>query len=214
MQYTKNLQLSKPSYDDDVDIQVLNNNMDILDHRIGDLPYLPLAGGQMKGNIWLNQWVGFKYGDYSELNFGNVDNKEVVNVKSDIFQFTTKQSNHVFSIESNDVTYNGDSLIRDLWTQKQDFIGYTKMSTGVIIQWGYVNPDSNDGNIQNVTLPTPMPTPNYAVFLSRSNFTQSTQPNMNTPSNTASYNCTRTSFNVVCPRKDRGNAVFWLVIGG
>ena len=39
MEYTKNLNLSKPSYDDDVDVQVLNNNMDILDDKIGTLPY-------------------------------------------------------------------------------------------------------------------------------------------------------------------------------
>ena len=34
MEYTQNLKLSKPSYDDDVDVQVLNNNMDILDSNI------------------------------------------------------------------------------------------------------------------------------------------------------------------------------------
>ena len=214
MEYTKNLRLSKPSYDDDVDIQVLNNNMDILDAKVGDLPYLPLDGGTMRGNIWLNQWVGLKYGNKSEFNFGNRDTKELVDVASDIFEFTCKENNKVFKVDKDDAYYNGDKLIRDLGTQKQDFTGYTKLSTGLIMQWGFVNPDANDGNIQHVTLPTPMPTPNYAVQVSRSNYTQSTVPNMNTPANTASFNCNRTGFDIICPRKDRGNAVFWFVIGG
>ena len=37
MEYTKNLKLSKPSYDDDVDVQVLNNNSDILDDFVTNL---------------------------------------------------------------------------------------------------------------------------------------------------------------------------------
>lgn len=37
MEYTNNLKLSKPSYDDDVDIQVLNNNMDIIDNKFDSL---------------------------------------------------------------------------------------------------------------------------------------------------------------------------------
>lgn len=40
MDYTKNLRLSKPSYDDDVDIQIINTNMDILDDNISNLDYV------------------------------------------------------------------------------------------------------------------------------------------------------------------------------
>lgn len=40
MDYTKNLRLSKPSYDDDVDIQIINTNMDILDDNISKLDYV------------------------------------------------------------------------------------------------------------------------------------------------------------------------------
>ena len=36
MKYTKNMKLSKPSYDDDVDVQILNNNVDILDNAFAD----------------------------------------------------------------------------------------------------------------------------------------------------------------------------------
>lgn len=78
MDYTKNLKLSKPSYDDDVDIQIINTNMDMLDDNISKLDYvknvqtdnngltftkkdnsqiqvplnyLPLTGGNLTGNI-------------------------------------------------------------------------------------------------------------------------------------------------------------------
>lgn len=40
MDYTKNLKLSKPSYDDDVDIQIINTNMDMLDDNISKLDYV------------------------------------------------------------------------------------------------------------------------------------------------------------------------------
>lgn len=40
MDYTKNLRLSKPSYDDDVDIKIINTNMDMLDDNISNLDYV------------------------------------------------------------------------------------------------------------------------------------------------------------------------------
>ena len=67
MQYTKNLQLSKPSYDDDVDIQVLNNNMDILDNEVNantrrlnthnnDINAHPLITNQIKSILGSTNW--------------------------------------------------------------------------------------------------------------------------------------------------------------
>lgn len=40
MDYTKNLKLYKPSYDDDVDIQIINTNIDMLDDNISKLDYV------------------------------------------------------------------------------------------------------------------------------------------------------------------------------
>lgn len=40
MDYTKNLKLYKPSYDDDVDIKIINANMDMLDDNISNLDYV------------------------------------------------------------------------------------------------------------------------------------------------------------------------------
>lgn len=67
MEYTTKHKLSKPTYDDDVDIQVLNNNFDIIDSKLQSvsvvdntlhvddnsypLNFLPLEGGNITGNI-------------------------------------------------------------------------------------------------------------------------------------------------------------------
>lgn len=66
MEYTTKYRLSKPTYDDDVDIQVLNNNMDIIDSKLQSvsvvdntlhvddnnypLNFLPLTGGTVTGD--------------------------------------------------------------------------------------------------------------------------------------------------------------------
>ena len=67
MEKTTNYKLYKPSYDDDVDIQILNNNMDILDDNLKRnndkfKQYLPLSGGTMQGDIILpyNIWKGLR----------------------------------------------------------------------------------------------------------------------------------------------------------
>lgn len=66
MEYTTKWKLSKPTYDDDVDIQVLNNNFDIIDGKLQTvsvsdntlhvddnnypLNFLPLTGGTVTGD--------------------------------------------------------------------------------------------------------------------------------------------------------------------
>lgn len=67
MEYTTKWKLSKPTYDDDVDIQVLNNNFDIIDGKLQTvsvsdntlhvddksypLSFLPLTGGNVTGEV-------------------------------------------------------------------------------------------------------------------------------------------------------------------
>lgn len=217
MEYTKNLKLHKPSYDDDVDVQVLNKNMDILDDKVGKLDYLPLTGGTMRGNIKLPYNVGLWYNPTNYLNFYNTDfngvKKDTVLLKGDRFKYYS-QSGKEFVADDTGVWWDNNALLRDLHTELQDFTGYTKLSTGVIIQWGFVNPTSIDGDIQHATLKLPMPTPNYVVFTSRSNYTQNIKPDQNVPSNNATFNCTKTGFDILCARSSRGQVVFWFVIGG
>lgn len=219
MEYTKNLRLSKPSYDDDVDIQVLNNNMDLLDDKVGNLPYLPLAGGTMQGNIKLPYNTGNFIGinDTNKFGFAETSFHQVklptAYIKADRFKYYTKTDKE-FVVEDSGVFFNNDALIRDTITSIRDFTGYTKLSTGVTIQWGFVNPTSSDGNVQHVTLKTPMTTPNYAVLTSRSNCSQNIKPDYDVPTNNATFNFTRTGFDILCARSSRGQAVFWFVIGG
>lgn len=231
MDYTNNYKLSKPSYDDDVDVQVINNNMDILDNNLkrnNDKfnQYLPLSGGTMQGDIKLsyNNWVGLRSTRIvsdERLNdvvcFANttLNGTKLPSLvgRSERFTFYTP-SDKMFCVDNTGAWFDNDALIRDRYTSIQDFIGYTKLSTGVTIQWGFVNPSSNDGNIKHVTLQTPMPTPNYAVFTSRSNYTQNVKPDQDVPSNNATFNLTVTGFDILCARSSRGQAVFWFVIGG
>lgn len=217
MEYTKNLRLSKPSYDDDVDIQVLNNNMDMLDEKVGNLPYLPLAGGTMQGNIKVPANTGLWYNATNYLNFNNTVfngvRKDTVLLKGDRFKYYAP-SDKEFVVDDSGVWFDKDALIMDRHTSIQDFVGYIKLSTGAIMQWGFVNPSPSDGNIQHVTLQTPMPTPNYVVFTSRSNYTQNIKPDQDVPSNNATFNLTTTSFDILCAKSSRGQAVFWFVIGG
>lgn len=222
MDYTNNYKLSKPSYNDDVDVQVINNNMDILDDNLkrnNDKfnQYLPLSGGTMQGNIKVPANTGLWYNATNYLNFYNTVfngvQKDTVLLKGDRFKYYAPSGKELVADDTG-VWFDNDALIRDRYTIIQDFIGYIKLSTGVIMQWGFVNPSTNDGNIQHVTLQTPMPTPNYAVFTSRSNYTQNIKPDQDVPSNNATFNLTRTGFDILCARSSRGQAVFWFVIGG
>lgn len=224
MEKTTNYKLYKPSYDDDVDIQIINNNMDILDDNLKRnndkfKQYLPLSGGTMQGDITLpyNVGQGIKYNasnwiEFNETSFNTVK-KTTLSTKADRFKFYTP-SGKEFVIDDTGSWFDNDALIRDTLTNIEDFTGYVKLSTGVIMQWGFVNPSTSDGNIQHVTLKTPMPTPNYVVLTSRSNYTQNIKPDQDVPSNNATFNCTKTGFDILCARSSRGQAVFWFVIGG
>lgn len=231
MEKTTNYKLYKPSYDDDVDIQILNNNMDILDDNLKRnndkfKQYLPLSGGTMQGDIKLpyNTWAGLhstrdvteeKLNDvvcFANTNLGSTELPSLVG-RSERFAFFTP-NDKAFWIDNTGAWYDNGALIRDIFTNIEDFTGYVKLSTGVIMQWGFVNPSTSDGNIQHVTLKTPMPTPNYVVLTSRSNYTQNIKPDQDVPSNNATFNCTKTGFDILCARSSRGQAVFWFVIGG
>lgn len=224
MEKTTNYKLYKPSYDDDVDIQIINNNMDILDDNLKRnndkfKQYLPLSGGTMQGDITLpyNVGQGIKYNasnwiEFNETSFNTVK-KTTLSTKADRFKFYTP-SGKEFVIDDTGSWFDNDALIRDTLTNIEDFTGYVKLSTGVIMQWGFVNPSTSDGNIQHVTLKTPMPTPNYVVLTSRSNYTQNIKPDQDVPSNNATFKCTKTGFDILCARSSRGQAVFWFVIGG
>lgn len=223
MEKTTNYKLYKPSYDDDVDIQILNNNMDILDDNLKRNldkfgQYLPLSGGTMQGSITLpyNVGQGLKYNssnwiEFNETSFNSVK-KPTLSTKADRFKFYTP-SGKEFVIDDTGSWFNGYSIITDLWTENGIHSGYTKLSTKTLIQWGYVTPTDTIGNVQQVTFQTPFVNSNYIVVVSKSNGTEGKPINDEGDWRSATYNFTTTGFKVICDQVACGNKVFWIAIG-
>lgn len=221
MEYTKNLKLSKPSYDDDVDIQVLNNNMNILDDNLkrnNDKfnQYLPLSGGTMQGNIKVPANVGLWYNATNYLNFYNTVfkgvQKDTVLLKGDRFKYCAPSGKELVADDTG-VWFDDDMLIRDLWTENGWHSGFTKLSTKTLIQWGYVNPTDGAGNIQHVTFQTPFENQRYVVVVSKSNGVDGKPAGSSGDWWSATYNFTTTGFDVTCDQKSYGHTVFWIAIG-
>lgn len=225
MDYTKNLNLSKPSYSDDVDVQVLNNNMDILDDNLQRTnakmsDYLPLAGGTMKGNINVPYGKGLglsQTGANGFINFNTTSFHEVVlptlAMKADRLKFYCPNSKE-FVVDDDGVWFNNDALIRDLYTSNDEFSGFTKLSTGLLMQWGFVNPKGSLYNVRHATFKTPMASSSYAVVTSRSFYTGSRPSNNENRWGSVTFNFTTTGFDICCAEPSAfGTAEFWIAIG-
>lgn len=225
MEYTKNLRLSKPSYDDDVDIQVINNNMDLLDEKVGNSPYLPLSGGSMKGDIKLpyNTWVGLhstRSVSEGRLNdvvcFANTTLNGTLPslvTRSERFVFYTP-SDKAFWVDDTGVWFDNDKVITDSYTEIGRHSGYVKLSTGLCIQWGYVNPKGSTYNVQHATFTTPMLNPQYAIVTSRSFGVDNKPSSVEMRWGSATFNLTTTGFDIVCAEPTAyGHTEFWIAIG-
>ena len=134
MEYTKNLKLYKPSYDDDVDIQVINNNMDIIDNRVANVRnYLPLTGGTMVGDITLQVGVGLNYDSKHWLNFQTTNFKDVSDttlaMKGNRLKFYTPSTKE-FVIQDSGVYWNGKSLLTE---DDKDVLVYDSGSKEIIM---------------------------------------------------------------------------------
>lgn len=231
MDYTKNYRLSKPSYNDDVDIQVLNNNMDILDNNLQSTTnklreYLPLTGGTMKGDIKLpyNTWSGLhstrpetdaRLNDvvcFANTTFNNNSLASVV-LRSNRFVYYTP-SDKAFRIDDTGAFYDGDAIIRDVYTNLTEFAGYVKLSNGLLMQWGFVTPNGSTYNIQHATLHQPMFNSSYVVFTSRSYYTGNRPNNNENRWGSVTFNFTTTGFDICCAEPSAyGTTEFWLAIG-
>lgn len=222
MDYTKNYKLSKPSYDDDVDVQVLNNNMDILDNNLQSTTnklgeYLPLLGGTMKGYIKLPYGTGLKLDEDHFIEFNTTSNGGVVlptlKTKADRFKFYCPNGKE-FVIDDTGASLDGDKFILDSYTNLGWHAGYVKLSTGLCIQWGYVNPKGSTYNVQHATFQTPMLNPQYAVVTSRSFGVNNKPASVEMRWGSATFNLTTTGFDIVCAEPSAyGHTEFWLAIG-
>lgn len=240
MEYTKNLKLSKPSYDDDVDIQVLNNNMDIIDNRISNVRnYLPLTGGTMSGNITLPFDVGLNYDGNHWLNFQTTNFKGVADttlaMKGNRLKFYTPSAKE-FVVQDSGAYWDGKLLLTEDDKGALDVIkesklsygtGYTKLNNGLLLQWGYFQPtnegssDNNDGSgttsdyavSYNVTLPLPFADTGYTVFTNRSNVTEDRMVNMASKDGCLTAKFTTTSFCCGAFPRKYNRQIHWLAIG-
>lgn len=124
MDYTKNLRLSKPSYDDDVDIKIINTNMDILDDNISNLDYVKNVQTDNNGLTFTkkdNTQIAVPL-DYLKLTGGIVTGDT---------EFTGKLTNN-----SKDVgkLFNGSAEIKSIldWDKMKEVYGSKTVSTTTI----------------------------------------------------------------------------------
>lgn len=226
MDYTNNYKLSKPSYNDDVDVQVINNNMDVLDDNLkrnNDKfnQYLPLSGGTMQGNIKLpyNTWTGLRStrSDEEYLSFNETSFKTVILptlcTKSSRFKFYYDEDN-AFTIDNTGAWFNHDKVVTDSYTTTGLHSGYTKLSTGMLLQWGYVNPSNSLYNVQHQTFQTPFADEHYAIVTSRSFGVDDKPGSFEGRWGSATFNMTSTGFDIVCAQSSTyGHTEFWIAIG-
>lgn len=206
MEKTTNYKLYKPSYDDDVDIQILNNNMDILDDNLKRnndkfKQYLPLSGGTMQGDINVPQEVGLRYDPNTVFKFIMENGLKTLRLEGERVSFQTPK-NTIFKIDDNGIFYNNNSIIRDTGTSLS-MNGFTKLSTGLILQWGRFS-NIDHGSI--VTFPTPF-TNKYDITITITDVADGTDRNAITYF--SCYNINTTGFNVAGQNRNGTTDALW-----
>lgn len=216
MIYTKNFKLSKPSYDDDVDVQILNNNMDILDDnlkRTNDKfsQYLPLTGGTMKGDITVPQEVGLRYDTHTVIKFIMQNALRTIRLEGERISFQTPNGS-TFKVDD-EIRYNDKIVPYIISDSIGDTRGHLKLSNELLLQWGYVDGGDYDGQVRHATFTTPMRSSTYLVFVSKSNFTADKPATDSGNWFSATYNYNTTGFDIITDSKDTSNYWFWFAIG-
>lgn len=128
MDYTKNLKLSKPSYDDDVDIQIINTNMDMLDDNISNLDYVKNVTTDNNGLTFTkkdNSQIKVPL-NYLPLTGGNITGE--LTVKNKVVPYVIEDiedtSNATYDLRA--IKYN-DGVLKNIMTCKTN-IGVTTVN--------------------------------------------------------------------------------------
>lgn len=135
MKYTTNYNLYKPDYDDTIDVNFLNQNMDVLDGTVAGLNYVQNVNTSDKGLTFIKR-DGQKIDvplNYLKLTGGTV--------KGDT-EFTGKLTNNSKIVGQ---LFDGSAEIKSIldWTKMKDVYGSTMTSTTAIVK----------GKSQTVTYP-------------------------------------------------------------
>lgn len=135
MEYTKNLRLSKPSYDDDVDVQILNNNMNILDDESEKI-----AMTYIKSLVTTTHGIVATKGNNVQENLSFITDN-----------YTDDDTNKVLNLRTLKQFLGEGAIISSKLTKN----GYIKFANGFIIQWGETWFPGSYSRYVDVTLNTP-----------------------------------------------------------
>lgn len=96
MKYTTNFNLYKPDYDDTIDVDFINKNMDTLDNQLGNLDYIKsvsTSNHALKFITNLNETINVPL-NYLPAGGGNIDGTLTVN-GNDLLTVVGKGSNYI-----------------------------------------------------------------------------------------------------------------------
>ncbi len=137
--YTEHYKLVKPSYDEDIDVQVINNNMDAIDNTINGLDFVQ--------NAFTNE---------SGLHFNKHDGS-VIDVPLDYLKLTGGNVTGDITVNDAPVVYIVDTVTTDTQTS-------VKLSNGTLIQYGTIDNTGTVNIMLTYTFATPFIDSSYLVF--------------------------------------------------
>lgn len=137
--FTEHYKLVKPSYDEDIDIQVINNNMDALDNTINGLDFVQTAFTNDSG-LHLNKRDG-----------------SIVDIPLDYLKLTGGNVTGDITVNDAPVVYIVDTVTTDTQTS-------VKLSNGTLIQYGTIDNTGTVNIMLTYTFATPFIDSSYLVF--------------------------------------------------
>lgn len=158
MQYTKNYNLCKPDYDDTIDVNFLNQNMDVLDNTVSGLNYVQNVNTSDKGLTFIKrdgQQIDVPL-NYLPLTGGNLTGELTVknNPVPYIIEDIEDTSNANYDLRA--IKYN-DGVLKNIMTCKTN-IGVTTVNflvpfidvDNIQVMSGRIAIDTNNTQQENI----------------------------------------------------------------